>query len=279
MSWKKDIREEFRLKKFGLSHDSPGHFSKLQCGTCLAQAIWLLPWTIYFLVVTVVDFTLYNAMDGAKWLVYLSNWDFILIPVTSCWDLSCTVYIAIKRRDIVKNECKEMTWYTRIEWVLYNIINTTAIFVTILFWTLLPPNSQYSSINKHVLNMVFVVLNMCIAAKPIRLLHVYQPMAFISIYAIFSVIFQKSGGGAIYEPLDWDNLGKTSWFVVVLILIVIPFIHSICFLIFKLRQLISKKWCNRRSTQVADSSHEPRELTGKAARQVTVATSRDNTVQ
>ncbi|KAK3611313.1 hypothetical protein CHS0354_015730 [Potamilus streckersoni] len=279
MSWIKDVREEFCLKNFGLTHDRPSLFSKLQCGTSLAQTIWLLLWTLYFLVLTVVDFTVYNANMGARWLVYLSNWDYILIPVTSGWDLSCTVYIACKRKDIIKDECKDMTWYTRIEWVLYNVINTAAIFVTILFWTLLPPNNQYSSINKHVINMVFVVTNMCIMAKPIRLLHFYQPMSFCFIYVIFSIIFQKSGGGAIYEPLNWDIPEKTSWFVVVLLLIGVPFIHSICFLIFKLRQLISRKWCNPKSTQVTNSAHEPREMADKTNEQAIVTTSRDITIQ
>ncbi|KAL3852764.1 hypothetical protein ACJMK2_016380 [Sinanodonta woodiana] len=252
MCCKEDVRKEFRLNNFGLSHNSPNRFSTLECGPLLGHVIWLIPWIPYFWVTTVIDATLleYRGWQGAKWLTLLSNWDYILLDITSAMDMLCAIVIACKRKDIVKGECSETPWYLKVLWIFYNVINTVAIFVTLLYWTLLPPKHDHSSINKHVVNSVFVILGICITAKPIRLYHVYQPMVFAVIYLVFSVIYQNAGGGVIYKPLDWDTPGRTFGVAVGVVFVAVPIIHTFCFFLSKLRQLIGRNCCKRKTNEI-----------------------------
>ena len=69
------------------------------------------------------------------------------------------------------------------------------------------------------MNSLFVLFDLLITATPIRLLHFYQPMVYLAIYALFSVIFYLAGGMTasgshyIYPVLNWGKVGPTLAFM------------------------------------------------------------------
>ena len=101
----------------------------------------------------------------------------------------------------------------------------------------------HSSINTHLLNSVYVVSSLVFCAKPIRLLHFYQPLVYALMYIIFSVIYHVSGGGAIYSALDWSNTGSAALMSALVLFIGVPVVHTFCFALFTLRVYISSKCC------------------------------------
>lgn len=69
------------------------------------------------------------------------------------------------------------------------------------------------------MNSVFVILDLMVSATPIRLLHFYQPIMYLAIYVLFSVIYYLAGGltydgsSYIYPVLDWTKPGDTTLFI------------------------------------------------------------------
>lgn len=93
-----------------------------------------------------------------------------------------------------------------------------------------------SGIEFHAINSAYVVLNMFVCAKEIRLPHVTYTMIFGAIYAMFSLIYQLGfKNDPIYPPLDWDETVKTSAIVTIGIVVGIPFMNMFIFGLYKLR--------------------------------------------
>ena len=102
-----------------------------------------------------------------------------------------------------------------------------------------------TSIAKHGLNSVYVLLNIFVCAKPIRILHVIYPFIFGILYGLFSVIYQVVGGGAaIYPVLDWHKPEKTILYVFMLLFVGILVTHTVLFALHKLRIFIHDNCCN-----------------------------------
>lgn len=46
----------------------------------------------------------------------------------------------------------------------------------------------------HITNSIVMILELCIVKHPIYVLHFYWPLAFISVYGLFSLIYYLAGG-------------------------------------------------------------------------------------
>ena len=119
--------------------------------------------------------------------------------------------------------------------------------------------STANSILTHAINSVYAIAGLVVCAKPVRILHVYQPVLFSVIYCIFSLIYQMAGGGLIYEILDWDKMPGTILIALGTAFIMVPTVHMVVFTIYKLRVFVWKPQC--RSRQVCnvsgnDESHQ-----------------------
>lgn len=71
----------------------------------------------------------------------------------------------------------------------------------------------------HIINSVYVLIDLCVSATPIRILHFYIPFVFMFMYLIFTLVYWAAGGTtpdggtAIYPIMDWENLQVTLPFV------------------------------------------------------------------
>lgn len=109
-----------------------------------------------------------------------------------------------------------------------------------------------SSILKHAVNSVYALLSLTVSAKPVRLLHVYQAVLFSVVYSVFSLVYQKAGGGAIYTVLDWDKMPNTVLLSLATVLVVVPMVHLVMFTIYRLRVFAWNSCCRKR--QVCDDA-------------------------
>ncbi|CAE1286992.1 unnamed protein product [Acanthosepion pharaonis] len=105
---------------------------------------------------------------------------------------------------------------TMIQWLLYNLGANTAIVITISYWSFIffMEHSKFLMTNmskmKHMLNTVYVVLDIFISATPIRIFHMLFPIMLGSIYAIFNATYFLNDGTILdgrhyaYNVLNWN---------------------------------------------------------------------------
>ncbi|KAK3103661.1 hypothetical protein FSP39_020830 [Pinctada imbricata] len=240
------IRREFCRNNFGLQHDDPVLFITSQSGPRLFYRIWTTLWAIYHLVVILLQPYFQwseNKLPSALWLVYMTNWGYTVLVTYSILDCIATHYVHIRRKDIISGMNIKMSWYLKFNWVLFNIMTDMALFITILYYGLLTPDFHPDSVLTHLLNTVYIVTNLFVCAKPIRLLHVIYPSLFATIYAIFSVIYQTSGGSAIYPVLDWNKVSFTLPLSIGLVIFALPVMHACVFGMYQLRVYLYRKSC------------------------------------
>ncbi|CAG2205085.1 unnamed protein product [Mytilus edulis] len=216
-----DLKKEFQCSNFVFDHDSPKLFVLAECGPRILYPIWSGFWLVWHIVWFSFDpYIAYrNGGDGDPYyFIYLTNWGYMLVGFYNLVDFIVTLYVHVRRSDIVHLSPKS--------------------------------GGDPTSIEKHAINSVYVLLNFFICAKPVRLLHVIYPLIIGVIYVIFSVIYQVGGdGAAIYPVLDWDQAGTTIIYVVVLTCIGVPVVHMAFFAMYQLRIFIHDKCCAKSGVQ------------------------------
>ena len=94
---------------------------------------------------------------------------------------------------------------------------------------------QINSVNFHIVNAVYVVLNLFVAKKPMKILHMIHPMIFGLTYAVFTAVHQWATGIVLYGIIDWNNLARTLPLFLGMLFIGIPFLHTLFWALTKLR--------------------------------------------
>ncbi|XP_062589233.1 protein rolling stone-like [Saccostrea cucullata] len=244
-----NVREEFRLQNLGFSGSRSRNFVTSQC---FQQQpffpVWTTFWALFHLVVICLQFYFEEDHPNPKWLSFLTNWGYTLLAMFSILDCVVTLYASISNKELLRIENDDLPWFMKIQWILFNVSTVTALVITLLFYTLLTPNLTANSILTHAVNSVYALSNLTLCAKPVRILHVYQPVTLAVLYTVFSVIYHQAGGGSIYDILDWDKVQNTVLLSLGVVFIVVPLIHLVCFTIYKLRVFASKSCCLGKTT-------------------------------
>ncbi|XP_033746398.1 uncharacterized protein LOC117331675 [Pecten maximus] len=242
-------REHFRLHKFGLEHQQPKDFVTLQAGSRVHYLIWSSFWTMFHLIWCAYDAYFFNAtwdVHPASWLVYLTNWSYTLITVHSFIDFIIASYTHFYKYD--KTE-KEMPWYMKVNWVIFNTMNTSAILLTLTYWVLLAKSFAATSINKHGINALYVILCVSFTAKPIKFQHFYIPVIYNLIYIIFCTIYQIISGHVVYSFLNWGEKPVSSLVLSLgYVFVCCPIMHMLIYGLYRLRLRIARR-CARASEQ------------------------------
>ena len=152
-------------------------------------------------------------------------------------------------RFLVPYDHDDLTWYMKLDWILYNITLPISIVVTLVFFTLLYPDMPHENgvdifnIHVHALNSVFSILELFLCSIPTRLAHIIYPVIYGVIYILFSVFYWvKNHDHVIYEHvLDWNEPGRTLVVVVLLALVVLPTLQCVMFVLYKLRVYVCKR--------------------------------------
>eukprot|EP00468_Gymnochlora_sp_CCMP2014_P004512 CAMPEP_0167757314 /NCGR_PEP_ID=MMETSP0110_2-20121227/9856_1 /TAXON_ID=629695 /ORGANISM="Gymnochlora sp., Strain CCMP2014" /LENGTH=177 /DNA_ID=CAMNT_0007643489 /DNA_START=320 /DNA_END=853 /DNA_ORIENTATION=- len=107
-----------------------------------------------------------------------------------------------------------VTRLIKVTWVLQNIIQTLALLVAILFWTLVYSGGEvdFLLVSVHGLNLVFMVFDRVFSTSSARFAHLHHPFIFGLVYGIFSLIQDYSKldngsapGTAIYDVIDYKE--------------------------------------------------------------------------
>lgn len=256
-----ELREEFRVDKLKLEHLQPQQFVSPQCFKSTVYIIWSGVWAVYHVAMLMLDIY-YNRDSGGSFMIYLTNWTYIVISGVAISDFVITIYVHIQRKDIIGSSCNSTTWYMKVHWVFFNITNTGSLLVTLLYYALLDVEITHSSINKHLLNSVYALSSLLFSAKPVRLLHFYHPVVYALIFIVFSVIYHVTGGGAIYSTLDWSKTGSAILLTLLVLCLGVPIIHTFCFALYTLRLFLWSKCCNQSVHDVKQGkSNIQREIT------------------
>ena len=93
----------------------------------------------------------------------------------------------------------------KISWALQTISSCIAMFVTVMYWSvLLQYVIKYEVITDeanwvfayffHAFNTVFMVTDLMISARPVSLYHAYLPIIYGLLYSLFSLLYWLAGG-------------------------------------------------------------------------------------
>ena len=230
-----------------------------------------------------VAWLIYNIRKfGAKLFIFLTNWSFTILNIYFVYatTLSCIALYQDRRNDtqttpstgdqvvelemgsvdgngngaVEREESREndaLQFHHKFLWFLYVISATAGVWITAGYWTVLVGDDLIdgNNITKHALNSVFMVLDTCLSAVPIRLFHSLYPFLYLVIYIIFSVIYwlldgtNIEGEAFIYEALNYNDFDPTfGGLLAVFILVVLPVLHLILFGITKLRDNLYRKY-------------------------------------
>ncbi|KAL4227183.1 hypothetical protein ACF0H5_015156 [Mactra antiquata] len=141
----------------------------------------------------------------------------------------------------------QITPLMKVTWTLGNIVQVCAIIVTVVYFSALYPAVGHTSFidqNYHSMNTLFMLLDTCITARPVRLLHVVHPIGYGLLYIVFSVIYWSFDhvNNILYPGvIDWNSPGWTILWVASLTFFGIPLIQLAYFGAYKLRLYIYKR--------------------------------------
>jgi len=130
-------------------------------------------------------------------------------------------------------------------WFLFAVAAPTAVMVSAVYYMSLFPQFHRSYLNfedanLHLMNTVIVILELSIAAFPVRLLHVVYVWCFGLAYVVFSLVYWAFDHSHVLYPgvLDWSTPTTTLVMLLIVVVVGIPLLQFILFGIYQLRMYI-----------------------------------------
>ncbi|KAH8255521.1 hypothetical protein KR038_004957, partial [Drosophila bunnanda] len=269
------VKKEFQRKSCGFDHDTPDDFVKSQWQTRSKSMAYLFyRWFMALFFVAVVITSMWPEADdeSSYWLyfIYMTNWGIWMCMLTN---LLGAVLVTVwhyhpESADKLLNGSFS---YFRVYWGMHIISLVLSIVITIIYWGILydanENNLDATNVLTHAFNSICMFIDLWIVAHPLRLLHIFLPVLFGIVFAIFSYIYHLCGGinkkgkPYIYHVIDWSQ-PESSFVTVVGVLILSCFIYVLLFAFFKLRLFLSRR-CRKANFVLPTSSGKgPDEKTG-----------------
>ena len=129
-------------------------------------------------------------------------------------------------------------WYVRLSWALATVASVAAPVVTIVFFATLWHGGHLGmgNINVHVLNLVFVVFDHVVSARPVRLVHAAYVLVYGTCYLVFNYTIYVTKGVIVYPILDWGkNPGGAVATGLILCLVGIPLVQLFYYGLYRLK--------------------------------------------
>ena len=142
-----------------------------------------------------------------------------------------------------------LKWHFKLSWLISNIACASAPVVTIIYFAALyNPDEPESAMNihntnVHALNLVFVLIDHLLAARPVRLLHLLYALLWGALYIVFNVVYWSNDrvNNIIYDILDWNKPGVAVGVTAGLCFIFLPLVQLLYFGLYHLKLFIYKK--------------------------------------
>ncbi|XP_042870204.1 protein rolling stone-like [Penaeus japonicus] len=259
----KDFRKEWSLRNAKLEHPEPHLFlasewqGEERRGVKLWYVLYRWAWALYHFSWWVASLVSEGGVDSsiarkAYHFIYLTNWSYISIVVMTTTQATIVTLGYLQGR---RNPSPPKTMKTRLKvlWVMQNLVYLPALLITAAYWSAIyDPQSPVTALNAevHIINSVYVLIDLMIVGGPVRVMHFYMPLVFMFLYAAFTLVYWAVGGttpegnAAIYPILDWDNLTVTLPFVICCTFFS-PLMQGVVWLIFWGRRTSREQCCQR----------------------------------
>ncbi|XP_066304618.1 protein rolling stone-like [Branchiostoma lanceolatum] len=111
-----------------------------------------------------------------------------------------------------------------------------AIIITIGFTGFLSDGQyNFKDLTTHILNTVFVLVDVFVCGVPVRVLHALYPMMFGLAYVVLSAITWAATGTVVYWFLDYSKPALSSAAVLGFVLVALPLFHLMFYGLYLLR--------------------------------------------
>ncbi|XP_072163767.1 protein rolling stone-like [Diadema setosum] len=176
-------------------------------------ALYRFALAVYFFA-CLITFAVQGAdMLGAKFLIYLTDWTYIVATCYTCFAFFNVVVDFLKSR---KSAAIEDTLRYQIQWCLFNITATPSLIVTVVYWLALYPFMDeklpvFLDVSFHLLPAIVCLVEVFVTLIVVRFVHVVYPLSYLLVYLIFAVIYWAAGGTDplgnpfIYPIIDFGN--------------------------------------------------------------------------
>merc|ERR1719419_1817664 len=169
------------MYSFRLSHENPDLFHRSEWDSPKSISCAYVFWQIDGL--------------GFKMMIYLTNQGFFILTI------HYVLYAFIVIFRFMGYNPKVMPFLYKLSWAFQNMSSTAALFITIVYWSVLHPMITYPtttgllfSILLHMFNTITCLVDIFINARPINISHFYFASFFGMYYALFSIIYWVLGG-------------------------------------------------------------------------------------
>jgi len=201
--------------------------------------------------------------DWWKYFLYLTSWARVLsvlhysieaVLVTQRWksEHEGTLYPTRTRllSSYASTESQNLPVSHRVLWTTANINTDTAALCTIVYWIFLYDDKitlDVDNISGHILISFINFVDIFVSQRPWRVLHVYHAQLFCLVYVMSNFAYIEGGGTNladmpyIYSILDWSQ-PKVCIVTILGVLLVLPFIHCIFILLYRLRCMLASKF-------------------------------------
>lgn len=151
-----------------------------------------------------------------------------------------------------REEEKVISWYHIVIWIGHTLSSVISIPIIVFYWILVAGDQITGwavNMNIHLIVAIPNIIDGLISGIPWRLYHAFVSMLFIVVYLIFSLVYDLLGGTDeegnpyIYSGIDYSENPITAiGFMVVLLVLVIPFVHFLfwCWYILRIFLLYHK---------------------------------------
>jgi hypothetical protein len=209
-----------RPRNFNLTHRDPSLFTKAQWKwPGIIYVIYRIIMALYFVVWIILSgvwqYPWTNSQENRiKWLIYLTNWSFLFLTLNTMLQAGVATIAYIRQIQDGHHMMGNMPWYLKIQWVFYNVSTLMAIKVTVSFWkSIYHPEYYVHPVDwvAHLSNAIYVLIDLCITAIPVRIYHFVHGMIFHVTYLVFSAVYVIAGGTNaldkpyIYPGQDWTS--------------------------------------------------------------------------
>eukprot|EP01028_Stygiella_incarcerata_P013582 TRINITY_DN82808_c0_g1_i1.p1 TRINITY_DN82808_c0_g1~~TRINITY_DN82808_c0_g1_i1.p1 ORF type:complete len:260 (+),score=34.25 TRINITY_DN82808_c0_g1_i1:74-853(+) len=173
----------------------------------------------------VAIYSLAVVRDHGKWFVFFTDINYSIL----CAFLWVTAFLTNKYWDFpFENAFRvELTWFHKLLAIVFALAFTNALFLDIVYWTMLysPGQADFVTVNVHCVNFVIIALYAMSCAAPIEWPNMFIIVVFALAYTGFAWIYHNASNEWIYPFLSTSS---SLWPIMYLLLIV--FLCSIfCF--------------------------------------------------
>ncbi|CAH1239348.1 Hypp5810 [Branchiostoma lanceolatum] len=260
----RSCRSEFKLDNLRLEFHNPYAFVKSQwnCHPAFFATYRVLA-AVYLAGVACFDGVYHGLSLGQRYkvLLYLPNLTLVLIAAYFVLTATVTVFYNLPGSSYSSLLRRTLPWYLKFAWLLYNLTAGTSVLVTVVHWTVVRDHNQRTidfviDVNKYVLNVAFLFVELIFSGVPVRVLHCVYTMVWTALYLVLLVVYWGLGGTGVngktwlYAFIDYDNnWGLAVAYSLGAVFVAAPVAHCLWFVVYKIRSVVVCTPCSRGSAR------------------------------